>query len=566
MPSTNTLNRYAARSWHVPDHGDQPVRIVVADDSALFRTMLQTMLTEWGFEVSTVADGREALTAMSDSQGPLIAVLDWEMPGLNGIQVCKEIRQKETLEQPYLIIVTSKAQGADKVAALEAGADDYLGKPVNEDELRARIGVGVRTLKLQHHLIRSKHELRRALVETQELITSISSILIEIDENGKICRWNQAAEQTFMIPASRAVGCSFAEVGIQWDWPTVMDAVLRCDTQKTHIRLDEMTYDRPSGKKGFLEISLNPLVSESGNRWGILLLGADITEHKQMEAQLALAQKMESIGQLAAGIAHEINTPTQYVSDNLRFLQESFAAIQTALDALEELYHTVCTGTVNPSTMEQAKTALEAADLDYMREEIPTALKQSLEGAERVASIVRAMKDFSHPGLIEKKPTDLNKAIHSTVTISRNEWKYVADLVTDLDPALPLVPCLPGELNQVLLNLIVNAAHAIAEVVSPDGDQKGTITVSTRVDGEWIEIRVADTGPGIPPAIRNKIFDPFFTTKQVGKGTGQGLAIAHDVVVKKHGGQITFETEVNQGTTFIVRLPLHDGVHKKACS
>jgi signal transduction histidine kinase len=181
-----------------------------------------------------------------------------------------------------------------------------------------------------------------------------------------------------------------------------------------------------------------------------------------------------------------------------------------------------------------------------------------LEGIERVANIVRAMKDFSHPGYGQKQLVDLNRAIESTLTVSRSEWKYVADLVTDFDPDLPQVSCLPGDFNQVILNLVVNAAQAIAIVVEDGSRGKGTIAVRTRQAGDWVEIRVEDTGTGISESIRHKVFDHFFTTKEVGKGTGQGLAIAQAIVVRKHGGTIGFESEVGKGTTFIVRLPITD--------
>jgi len=168
------------------------------------------------------------------------------------------------------------------------------------------------------------------------------------------------------------------------------------------------------------------------------------------------------------------------------------------------------------------------------------------------------MKEFSHPGSEEKTLTDINKALESTITVSRNEWKYVAELETEFDPNMPAVPCLPGELNQVFLNLIINAAHAIADVVKDKGEEKGEIKVSTLAKEDCVEVRISDTGMGIPPEIRKKVFDPFFTTKEVGKGTGQGLAISHNVVNDKHGGDLTFETEVGKGTTFIVRLPVVD--------
>jgi signal transduction histidine kinase len=208
-----------------------------------------------------------------------------------------------------------------------------------------------------------------------------------------------------------------------------------------------------------------------------------------------------------------------------------------------------------PKLADELEEIVRQADIDYLRDEVPKAIHQLAEGVEHVARIVRAMKEFSHPGPIEKTPLDLRRAIESTVLVSKNEWKYVADVTTDFDPELPPVPCVAGEFNQVMLNLIVNAAHAIGDVVNGSGG-KGTIQVSTRRQGAWAEIRVRDTGIGIPEAIQPKVFDPFFTTKQVGKGTGQGLSIAHGVIVKKHGGRLSFDTQCGAGTTFLIELPL----------
>jgi signal transduction histidine kinase len=204
----------------------------------------------------------------------------------------------------------------------------------------------------------------------------------------------------------------------------------------------------------------------------------------------------------------------------------------------------------------EAKKALEEADLDYLSLEVPKAIEQSLDGISRVTEIVRAMKEFSHPGGEDKVATDINRAIQSTITVARNEWKYVSEVVTDFDPQLPTVICFPGEFNQVILNLITNAAHAILDKLGPSPDEKGRIIISTRRDGDWVEIRVSDTGSGIPENIQERVFDPFFTTKETGIGTGQGLAIAHAVIVDKHGGSIDFETEPGEGTTFVIRLPI----------
>lgn len=318
----------------------------------------------------------------------------------------------------------------------------------------------------------------------------------------------------------------------------------------------------PDGHITWVSTSKMPLRDPKGTIIGTFGISRDITERKLadkrrdlMEVQLRQAQKLESIGQLAAGIAHEINTPTQYIGDNTRFLQTAFQDLARLVMQFQELLKAVRVGAATPELVAITEDAVQSADLEYLMAEIPKAVQQSLEGVERVGKIVRAMKEFSHPGSQEKTPTDLNHAIESTITVARNEWKYVSDLELDLDRSLPLVPCLPGEFNQVILNLVINAAHAIGDVVK-DG-AKGKIAVSTRLQDQWAEIRIHDTGTGIPEKIRDKIFDPFFTTKPVGRGTGQGLAISRSVIVDKHRGSIQFETETGRGTTFVIRLPIN---------
>ena len=270
--------------------------------------------------------------------------------------------------------------------------------------------------------------------------------------------------------------------------------------------------------------------------------------------QLAKEQKLESIGQLAAGMAHEINTPIQYVGDNFRFISDSFLQIDRVLAQYELLLKVARQDKSFSHLASEIDATIAEADLHYLREEIPQAIRQCNEGIERVAHIVKAMKEFSHPGSHRMKPVDLNYAIESTLVVCRHEWKYVAEAVTDLDPALPPVRCLAGELKQVILNLVINAAHAVAEAKKADG--LGRICVSTRQNGELVEIRVEDNGAGISEAIQSRIFDPFFTTKEMGKGTGQGLAIARNVIVKKHGGTLSFQTKPGAGTTFIIQLPM----------
>lgn len=272
------------------------------------------------------------------------------------------------------------------------------------------------------------------------------------------------------------------------------------------------------------------------------------------ETDLRQAQKLEAVGRLASGIAHEINTPIQFVGDSLHFLRESSVSGFTLLREYQQLRAALAAGAVPPEMLADLARAEEEADLDYLAESVPKAFERCADGLDRVASIVRSMKEFAHPDQKEKVVADLNHALTTTLTIARNEYKYVADVETDLGP-VPPVRCYLNEMNQVFLNIIVNAAQAIGDVVAGT-DIKGRIGISTRVEADAVVVRISDTGPGIPAEIQEKIFDPFFTTKEVGKGTGQGLAIARSVVVDKHGGSIDFDTQMGMGTTFVIRLPL----------
>ena len=419
---------------------------------------------------------------------------------------------------------------------------------------------------LQNEVIERKWaeiELERVLTQSEQIIGSITSILITVDENGLIATWNAAAAAAFGLRTSEALGLRFTDCGIRWGWDIILGGAAECAARQKPVRLDDLPYLTRDGKERFLGITLNPISHHSDEPMGFLLLGADITNRRALEGQLAHAQKLESIGQLAAGIAHEINTPVQYVGDNLRFLQESFQARQGVMAAYREFVRRT-EGVADPGTREAVRLAEEEADAEYLAAEIPLAITQAAEGITRVSHIVRAMKYFSHPGTASKVMTDLNRALDSTATVATNEWKYVAELRLDLDPDLPLVPCLPADLNQVFLNMIVNAAHAIGDVVGDGAVGKGVITLSTRRCGEFVEVRVGDTGTGMTEEVKARIFDPFFTTKPVGRGTGQGLAISHAVVIEKHKGTIRVESRPGQGTTFVIRLPLSEGTRSES--
>ncbi|MCA9195211.1 MAG: PAS domain S-box protein [Planctomycetales bacterium] len=387
---------------------------------------------------------------------------------------------------------------------------------------------------------------------TKAIVDTAAEGIVIFDELGTIESLNRAAAEIFDISIDAVIGKNICEY---------IPTATFCSRGQCHLSiLESLTANAAAGeivgiRADGVEIPLEVAVSEfmhDGKKTFTTLL-RDLSRRRALEAQLSHAQKMESVGQLAAGIAHEINTPIQYVGDNTRFLKTSFESFEVLLQHVDDLL-SKCIGVEAVQDIAQCIQDLsQELDLEFLRAEIPAAIDQTLQGAESVARIVTAMKEFSHPGGEELQEIDLNHAINSTLTVSRNEWKYCAELVTDFACDLPLVPCLPGELNQALLNLIINAAHAMA---AKEGSPNGKLKVSTRTLGEYAEIQISDSGTGIPESIRSRVFDPFFTTKGVGKGTGQGLAIAYNVIVEKHHGKLTFESEIGVGTTFSIKIPL----------
>ena len=276
---------------------------------------------------------------------------------------------------------------------------------------------------------------------------------------------------------------------------------------------------------------------------------------REAEASLYHMQKLEAIGELAAGIAHEINTPMQFVNDNIEYLSECSEKLFEVIGAYHRNLHDEGSPKNWRDRIEEIQRLQELCRFDHMRREIPSAIEECLEGVHRVIDIVRAMKQLSHPGKDEKTSMDINSAIQSTATITKNRWKYAADLEMNLAPDLPQVGALSAEINQVLINLVVNAADAIAERYGESGE-KGKICIRTKKEADKVVIEVEDDGGGIPDDVKTKIFQPFFTTKEVGKGTGQGLAISHNVIVNHHHGSLEVQTEPEKGSCFIVKLPI----------
>jgi PAS domain S-box-containing protein len=308
---------------------------------------------------------------------------------------------------------------------------------------------------------------------------------------------------------------------------------------------------RHDGKLVHLHTVKSPIFDSNGKVVKLVAVCRDISDSRRLELELRQSQKLEAIGRLASGIAHEINTPIQFVGNQNTFLREAIEGLTRLCAAYGAFVDQVAaSGTGDAQALKQVRAAEAEADLEYVNEALPRAFDAISEGVARVARLVRAMKEFGHPDRSERSPADLNRALNNTLTIVASELRDVAEVEVDL-PEQPLVPCALGEINQVFMNLIINAAHAISDAARG----RGLIRIRSRSCDDHVLVSIGDNGGGIPEAIRHKIFEPFFTTKEVGRGTGQGLAIARSVI-EKHGGSLTFETELGVGTTFHVRLPI----------
>jgi len=462
-------------------------------------------------------------------------------------------------------------KGKDEISSLARSINEMLQSlEVSDDELRqSRDELEKRVEARAAELIQVNTDLNyeiserklgeQALYEAYNeihlILSSISSMMIGVDSDRMVTQWNDVATRMLGLSSPDVTGLDFFTLPINWDWEKITPKVTECTKNNVKVRMDDILLGNPGDNPRILGITLTPLILKDKEQPGFLLVAADITERRLLEQQLGRSSKLEAIGQLAAGVAHEINTPTQLVGSNLRFLGQQLAPVLELIDKVYQLNRAVKNGTATPEMAIALEQVTAAAHLEYFRHEAPKAIEQSLEGIDRISHIVSAMRYFSHPGSEAKEMANLNQILQNALSLSRNEWKNVAEIKTDLDETLPAVECMPSELSQVVLNLIINAVHGIQDARGEEPEEKGQIVITSRQVEEFVEVRISDNGTGIPEEIRDKIFDPFFTTKEVGRGTGQGLAIAHTVIVTKHGGTIQFETELGRGTTFIIRLP-----------
>jgi len=399
-------------------------------------------------------------------------------------------------------------------------------------------------------LFMARIEVERLHAQERESVARLRSVLngmpigvLTTDEHGVVDGINETAMSYFTVRPEDAKG---RHIGL-------FIPAFHASSDENEVRkISETTSDhlyarRSTGAEFSCEITISKFAADDGEVY--IWMVRDTTERieaeqrkKELEGELRQAHRLESLGTMAGGIAHELNTPIQFVSDNMKFLSGAFSDLHKAIERFRALVAPEIAGQIAAEN-----------DLEFLAAEIPTAIEQSREGLARVAEIVLAIKRFSHPSGDVKESNDFNQIVATTVTVSKNQWKYIADMELDLDPKLPPVKSNAGELNQALINLIVNAAHAIED--KGDKAHKGKITITTRLVGGAVACSVSDTGIGIPSKDRDKIFDLFFTTKEPGRGTGQGLSLVHNII-KDHGGRITVDSEVGRGTRVIFVIPL----------
>lgn len=428
------------------------MEILIVEDDYISRNLLKKMLVQMGHHVGESEDGRQAWQWLHQNPCHLV-ITDWLMPELDGLELCRKIRSTSFSCYLYVIMLTSKDRKKDLVEAFRAGADDYIAKPFDPDELRARVMTALRVVELE----KRHKQLNEKLVETSSQIEA---------------------------------------------------------------------------KNKKLETALGHL--------------------EETQTHMIQSEKMASIGQLAAGVAHEINNPTGYVSSNLKTLSDYLKEIGQLIRKYQSFINTLSPGKSgnvldddDVEAIQHIKAFEEDIDIGFLLEDIDDLIGDCREGADRIKKIVLDLKDFAHPGEDKLQQMDINRGLESTLNVVYNELKYKATLHKQFGD-IPMVKAYPQQLNQVFMNILVNAAQAI--------EKKGDIHIVTRTKDGFAEVEISDTGCGIDPKHIPRIFDPFFTTKDVGKGTGLGMNIAYNIV-KKHDGTIDVRSEPGKGTTFTIRIP-----------
>ncbi len=566
------------------------MEIIIAEDNIISRKLLQKILEMQGHKTLVAEDGLQAWELFQKNEVKMV-ITDWMMPQIDGLELCKKIRSAGKEDYTYVIVLTAKDQKDDLVEVFNSGADDYIPKPFDHEELKVRIKTGERVIQLEDGHKKFNDILMESRNKLKIVFDSMHEKIIVLDEKLNIESANKMCLE--------ALGSSFSSViGKQFVDDENGSNILSYNKEIKSLVMQVFNSGRPQsyldksadkhGKMRYEHINVVPIINDKGKVYQTVIVAKDITEDrrktekiealnkelkdtseqiiaknekleqtlKQLEdtqSQIMQSEKMASIGQLAAGVAHEINNPTGFVNSNLKTLSEYINDINDLTQEYRKLFAGL---KVNSDThgvqanvsgqVQRIKAMEEEVDIDFILNDIVELIEESREGTERIKNIVQDLKDFAHPGEDKPKFADINKNLDSTVNVVWNELRYKADVTKDYGD-LPAVNCYPQMINQVFMNILVNAAQSIKE--------RGEIKIKTRADNGYAEIKISDTGSGIPKENLSKIFDPFFTTKEVGKGTGLGMHVAYNII-EKHQGTIDVDSTVGAGTAFTIRIPV----------
>lgn len=566
------------------------MKILVAEDDPVSRLILQKSLEKFGHEALCAENGMRAWELFQNTEVKMV-ITDWMMPEMDGMDLCKNIRLSSNDQYSYIIVLTAKVQKQDLIEMLETGADDYITKPFDPEELRVRIRTGERILRLEDEHNKFENILIESRNKLRTILDSLNEEIVSIDKDFNIVSVNRAFQCSRGVNFNDFIGRPYFDF-IHDDANAIENNKMEDSIKKVFESgmpqsLLETPFDK-LGNKRYTEVKCMPVKNESGSVFQVVVVAADITVErkkneeirilnrrlkeafkqikskndklektlnrlKDTQSQMLQSEKMSSIGQLAAGVAHEINNPTGFVSSNLKTLSDYQREISMLMERYRNLgadiRSTVNRGRCPASIEEKADRIAEEesqVDIDFIIGDTNDLIKESLEGMERIEKIVIDLKDFAHPGEDELQLADINKNLASTLNIVWNELKYKSTVKKDYGD-LPLIYCYPHQLNQVFMNILVNSAQAI--------EKRGEIKITTKSLNNHVEVKISDTGVGIPKENLSKIFDPFFTTKDVGKGTGLGMNVAYNII-KKHNGTIDVKSEAGKGTEFTVTIPM----------
>jgi signal transduction histidine kinase/CheY-like chemotaxis protein len=564
------------------------VNILIVEDDHISRKMLCKVVDAAGYEVFEAENGLQAWEKIKDS--PIDCVItDWMMPAMDGLELCRRVRQELNGRYVYIIMLTAKDDRNDLVKIMNSGADDYIAKPFFDDELRSRLQAAVRLMNMQNQLKELNHTIAESRNKLLVVFDSLQEEIVALDHDLNIVSANYA----FM----NATGCGPDDFNSEFNLNRFKDldsTVLSSEKLKQivfkvfdtgQIQKTEIKQLKNPKSPVVKKVEVLPIIDDTYKVFQVVIVIKDLSEDQRKtleikdlnkkllttssevekknkklvkalneledtQAQMLQSEKMASIGQLAAGIAHEINNPTGYVSSNLKSLgdynQDIHKLVIKSQAIIKNLEETDTISDELRSACAEFREIEKEIDIDYLMEDSIELIDECKDGIERVKKIVIDLKDFAHPGEDQIRSMDINAGIESTLNVVNNEIKYKASVVKELGD-IPTVHGYPQQLNQVFMNIFVNAAQAIEEM--------GEIRVSTKEIEESVEVKISDTGTGITPENLTKIFDPFFTTKEVGKGTGLGMNIAYNII-QKHRGTIDVSSVVGEGTTFTILLPV----------